>query len=337
MDKKLQNILTDPTKRNLKESTLRSYKSTFNSLAKAYDRKYLNAKWVHEHCDEILGNLEGESHSKQVSRGSALLILLSPKGKKCPPKKYQKTYDRINKYVTNLNAKYFESKQSQVKTEKESKNWVEWDKIELFLRKREVAVFADVKSKDGYYNYNDLNNIQQLLILALYVYLPPRRLDYSGMEVVTEKLYKKMQVLDNNIKKKNLLVVKSSKSKYFSFGTDACKSKLKDGQSCLVVTVPPKLNKIINLWLQYNESEILLLNKNGSALNKLSLGKQVISIFERKFDKRIGVSLLRKIYLSHVFKNDTSYKLKSDLSVLMNHAVNVAESIYVKKHDYESN
>ena len=66
MDKKLQNILTDPTKRNLKESTLRSYKSTFNSLAKAYDRKYLNAKWVHEHCDEILGDLENTSHSRQV-------------------------------------------------------------------------------------------------------------------------------------------------------------------------------------------------------------------------------------------------------------------------------
>ena len=66
-------------------------------------------------------------------------------------------------------------------------------------------------------------------------------------------------------------------------------------------------------------------------MSKNGLGKIIRTIFVNRFNKRIGASLLRKIFLSFTFSGDTTYKLKMDIAKLMNHSPSTATIHYVKK------
>jgi hypothetical protein len=328
MNSKLEKTLRK--ERQLKDVTVASYKSTFNTMARRYGVHYLSATWAKKNLDQIIEDLSGSSHSHKVSRCSAILLLFSPKQRRAPSSKFRTAYHRVNELLLKTNAVYVTQKQKQQKTAKETENWLAWTDIQKYLGKWQKVVLSDLKLKDGPQSTADFAELQRLLVLALYVHLPPRRLDYAGMKVIDDQLYKKVKVLEQE-RKANYLVVKNRTSKFFSFGSDCNKSRLKHGETCLTVKVPSALNRIINVWLDYNQTGVFLLNAKDEPLSKNGLGKIIRTIFVNRFNKRIGASLLRKIFLSFTFSGDTTYKLKMDIAKLMNHSPSTATIHYVKK------
>ena len=328
MNRKLENVLRK--ERELKDVTIASYKSTCNAMARKYGVTYLSAKWAKANLDHIMEDLSGSTHSHKVSRCSIMLLLFSPKRRRAPSSKFRAAYHRVNEFLLKTNDAYVTEKQKQQKTAREAENWIAWTEIQKYLGKWQKIVLSDMKLKDGPQTNADFAELQRLLVLALYVYLPPRRLDYAGMEVVDDKLYKKIKVLKQE-RKKNYLVVRNRTNKFFSFGSECNKSRLKHNETCLTVKVPSALNRIINVWLEYNQTGVFLLNAKDEPLSKNGLGKIIRTIFLNRFDKRVGASLLRKIFLSFTFSDDTSYKLKMDIAKLMNHSPSTATIHYVKK------
>lgn len=328
MDKRYKNLIMKG--RNLKESSMRSYNSHFTKIAKMIGVKYVSAKKVDENINKILQEIASMTISQKTALYSTLLIIFSPKGKHQPMKKYKVIYQKINELLKHNNNQYQLEKQKQMKTPKEKENWLAWDEIQKFQVNSEKAILSAWKMKK-HVGIMDILEYQKLVILSLYVCHPPRRLDYSGMEIVDFDTFKKIQKLNNNIKKKNYLVVKSNMNKFFSFGAEANKSELKDGEASFIVKVNPPLNRVLNGWLQVNKGPPLLIDKKQKAMNTTQLSKAITSIFFKAYNKKIGTTMLRKIHDSFFFKTDTSYQMKYNLAKLMNHSVSVQQQIYVKK------
>jgi len=324
----LENILRD--ERGLKDTTIASYKSTAKTMARNYGVTQLSATWAKANLDAIMEDLSGGTHSHKTSRCSILLLLFSPKARRAPSKKFRTAYHRVNEFLLKTNDEYITKKQTQKKTPREDENWIAWTEIQKYLAKWQKVVLSDMKLKDGPQTNADFAELQRLVVLALYVYVPPRRLDYAGMQVIDEQLYRKIKVLKQE-RRRNYLVVKNKTTKLFSFGSECNKSKLKHGQTCLTVKVPSPLNRILNVWLEHNQTGVLLLNAKDEPLSKNGLGKIIRTIFMNRFNKRVGASLLRKIFLSFTFSEDTTYKLKMDIAALMNHSPSTATIHYVKK------
>ena len=65
-------------------------------------------------------------------------------------------------------------------------------------------------------------------------------------------------------------------------------------------------------------------------ISKSTFSKLIQSIFIEYFDKKIGASLLRKIYISDFYKNDIALKTQIELSQKMNHSPTTASTHYRK-------
>ena len=87
MNSKLEKTLRK--ERQLKDVTVASYKSTFNTMARRYGVNYLSATWAKKNLDQIIEDLSGSSHSHKVSRCSVILLLFSPKQRRAPSSKFR--------------------------------------------------------------------------------------------------------------------------------------------------------------------------------------------------------------------------------------------------------
>ena len=79
-------------------------------------------------------------------------------------------------------------KSNQEKTKSEADNWLNFNQIKKFHNKWQKIALANVKLKGVTYEF------QRFLILSLYVLLPPRRLDYAGVEILNELEYFKLPI-----------------------------------------------------------------------------------------------------------------------------------------------
>lgn len=307
--------------RKLRESSINTYRSTFRKVAKQFDLEVLGASWLKENADKVLDWITSQKHGSKIAIYSSLLVLLSPKKKKQAEPDYAELYDRINELLKAENNAYQDMKTNQEKTKTETDNWVAWSSVQKFYAKYEKVILAQAKMQGG-----ADHSFQKLVILACYVLLPPRRLDYSGVEIIAEINYLKLPLKEKRLK--NYLVLRSKRKKYFSWGGLANKSATKE--NFLIVNLPAKLNRVISIWLEHNTSNFLLISPKGFELSKNQLSKQITEIFVKQFGKRVGASMLRKSFLSYLYKDDVKWKMKMKIASLMNHSIDTANVNYVK-------
>ena len=70
--------------------------------------------------------------------------------------------------------------------------------------------------------------------------------------------------------------------------------------------------------------------QKGFELSKNQLSKQITEIFVKQYGKRVGSSMLRKSFLSYLYKDDVKWKMKMKIAALMNHSVDVGQINYAK-------
>ncbi len=313
--------------RGIRDTSVALYKRHLNKLAMEITGKdYENEKFLKTKVDDVIKYIETKSNSVMRNFAASVMVALSPKQKNSPSDEYRNVYERYAKLLTEGQANYLESKKDNKMNKKEEDNWMDFDEV-ISLRnkmlKRLKQEGVNLSSKDISKSNFDL--LQQYVVLSLYTMLPPRRNEYATMKIINKKEY--LDLDKEDLKKNNYLVNLSKINKIFSYGSDKVKSKIEDGHN--TINIPKDLNTVLNLWLNFNQSDNLLVTQqNGLGLTKNQLTLLLNKIFKPKM---VSTSMLRKIYLTHTFGDETDRnKKKAQIAEDMNHSVSVAENIYIK-------
>ena len=324
--------------RRVEKSTFKTYESAFNSMAKTFKVKKITPSYILRNKDKIL-NYYLESNFKYSTIRNALNLLmltLSPNGANQPKNKYKELYDKIVSIAQDLKEKNDKIKIQQKKTPEEEENWVDFnvmrEKIEEKFTELKKIVEDDTKKVSWF-------DIQDLLLMCLYHFIPPRRLDYSSMLLMKKEVYDSLKKIHENLNvcvyeilDKNNRTIKIKV--FFHFGAKATKSK--DGAN--VIVSPPGVfdNLILILHsktILANEETptILMRNTKGGVFTKPSFSKYIKRVFKKTFGKdKIGVNLLRKIYISEFVKTQRTLQERLRVSQIMNHSIMTAEYNYIK-------
>jgi hypothetical protein len=297
--------------------------------------RYCN--FLHDH-EQVLNWIDQFSASKQKALVNACMVGLSPSSKIHIPEKNRDAYDIYRNVLLEIGKVDRNNMSAQLKNKKESDNWTTMKE----LNRIRMVYGKDIKSRgyntsSNWNNTKDVDTLQKWLIASLYTTQPPRRLEYGNMWRINEQQYFKLsqEMRENN----NYIVTKTLNKKYFSFAD----VKVPDPDERIIkIPINSGLNSIIRLWFNATHCDAhdgggsrvempFLLNKSGSNLTSNGLSKMLINNVFEPSGKRIGAGMIRHIFLSEKYKNDTPLKDKEELGKLMNHSAGTAELIYSKK------
>jgi hypothetical protein len=155
-------------------------------------------------------------------------------------------------------------------------------------------------------NKKQFETLLYYVLLSLYVLIPPRRsMDYALF---------KIRNFDESAKSKDNYMTNFSKTKkkgLSSFVFNTYKNSKKMGQQVLN-DIPKELEKVIEMWKNFNKSDYLLINSLGNPITQSKIAVWLNDIF----GKNISTSMLRHIYLSSKYKDVNLKELKEDAKAL---------------------
>ena len=200
------------------------------------------------------------------------------------------------------------------KTEKQKDNWMGEDEITNIYSKLKKSVPKKIKSKEDY------DSILNFMIMSLYVLQAPRRnIDYTLMKISSEMSDKKYNYLDLNNKK-------------FIFNN----YKTQGTYLSTVVDVPDDLMRIILMYVKVHPESKKLKNKKynihflstfyGENIEKSA---SMTNILNKIFDKKIGSSMLRNMYLTNKY-GSMMKEMKGDVKSMAT-SVDTAMNNYIKQ------
>ena len=252
---------------HLHEKSVKTYGSVLKSIMKDLDMK--TSKDLDDHKN-VLKYLNEMPPNKRKTRLSALFVLTENDNYK------SKMLEDIGEYNASVS--------KQDKNEKESENWITKDAVISLYDKMKKG--ANIIMKKGDLKMRDLQEIQNFIMLALFVLIPPRRaLDYVEMKI-------------KNVDKKTDNYIQGNKLVFNTYKTS--KSK---GQQ--IVDIPRELKTILNKWVKINPSEYLLFDAKNNKLSSVKINQR----FEKIMGKKFSVNMFRKLFLTDKY-GDTVKKMK---------------------------
>lgn len=213
---------------------------------------------------------------------------------------YKRTYFLLSKYIQDLNEDYEMVRDDNSVNDK--------DRVKIITDYDKATLLANVKK---------LDNKLHKMIYGLYTMIPPRRLEYNNVKLLSYSHRYKM-TNDNNY-----LLMKARRPHQFVWNN----YKTSSAYGRVVVDIPDELGDIILDYIKDNNI------KTGDKLINL-LQSNFIRIIEMVFKKvydvdGIGVRWLRISYATHIDKMNISNNDKQKLTQLMGHSV-VQSSKYRK-------
>ena len=190
--------------------------------------------------------------------------------------------------------------ESQIASEREEKAMMDWPDIVNCCRE-----FIAEANASG-----DQWLIQDATIMACFVLVPPRRIDYSPMVVVSRK----GKTVGNH-----LIARKHS----MTFVFNDFKNVATIGQQ--VTEVPKDLEDQLRRWLAFNTTGWLFITRDGQAMSENVLGITLTRLFEKRTKKKIGSSILRHCYITWQRKDEMSLAKKKELANYMSHSIAMDE------------
>lgn len=316
----MDDVLEYFSTKNITESSKKLYIRNLLTLNGGIEFKNLNFLKNEEAILEKIAKYKPNTRRTYIISIVSLLKGLST----TEPKKYKKLYD---KYYAILDVYNKELKTNNEKSEKETANWISQDEV---IKKWEElhAILATLTTKK--INEEQYSELQRLVVLSLYALLPPRRnADYQNMYVYNKMPRAKVLDIAGNFvdvpPAHNILDMKDNKFIFTNFKT----SKAYPRQE---VTIPETLRNIINVFLKYHP----LYKKTGNEVPFLctytglpySNANDITRILYKVFGKKIGCSMLRKIYLTNKYAD--SVKEMANDATAMGTSPSTIESQYVK-------
>jgi hypothetical protein len=270
----MENLKDKLLEKGLSESSVKMY---LRNLEKLNDSKPLkNLNFLKK--PEVI--LEKIKDKKENTRRSYLISIVSVLGvlEKDSPlyKKYHSLMLDINNQIKN--------KPTDEMSESQSKNWKKWDDV--------LKDFNDLKERvlnfKGKVYKNQYNDLLNLLVAGLYIYQEPRRnMDYQKMYKVKKydvNLPNDVNYIDEN-----------------NFIFNIYKTSKKYGQK--IIPINEELKPLLKLYYKYTGKptkvpEPFLVDFDKKPLDNVN---SITRILNKVFNKKIGSSMLRHIYITHKF------------------------------------
>jgi hypothetical protein len=275
----------------IKESSKKTYLSRLKALNDGKEPS--NYKFLQD--TEVI-EAKMDKYSTNSKRGFYIAIVAFLPEKNTARKHYYEQMMKINK----------DSKDNTEKSDKQKDNWMSQEEVRAVWEKLKEDAEPLLKKKQ--LSEAETNLLQSYVALSLYVLQPPRRsLDYTQMVVVPK--------YDDNMDKKfNYL---SLKDKMFYFNN----YKTEGAYKTQAVPIPEDLFSILK---KYRKTGPLLV-KNDKPMSV----SQMTHLLNKVFGKKISVSMLRNIFLSSKY-GDESKSLSEDAKA-MGTSVDVAMNTYIKR------
>lgn len=217
---------------------------------------------------------------------------------------YKKWTDLMNEYKKKLQ----EERPANTKTEKQEKNWMEWDEIR---QKRDEI--GEKAVSEGYYD-----DIMSYLVLSLYTdFYPRRNMDYIQMVIVPQWNAQMPEDV-------NYLSLRDSKFIFNVYKTASSK-----GQLITNFGMSKKLKEAIRLYIKernLSKDNWFLVDVNGK---HYTTSAQMTRLLNKALGKKVGASMIRHIYLSNKY-GKVKEQMEHDAE-LMGHSVEQQQNYIVDK------
>jgi hypothetical protein len=253
-------------------------------------------------------------HLKPNSRRTYLISIVSTL-KKFPElqKIYKFYYDKMMELNKDL-------KVNNTKSDSQKENWISQDEVLKIYNEYEEKYSPLLKLKKV--NAKQWDDILDFVVLSLYVLNQPRRnKDYQLMKVV-----KSNKDLDDDYKNFNYYLPPDAKFCFFNYKT---------GHTYHLQEIPVS-EKLQNILLQYlklhphkkQRNYFLLVNYEGQPLEQVN---DITRILNHIFKRKIGVSMLRNIYLTDKFQKpmeiltDTAHNMGTSSNTIQNNYIKIDE------------
>ena len=305
---------------HLAEGSVNMYRGGIISLFKTVNDKnsiktFTNLDWLDD-SDKVSKDISDMPLQTQKILFQSASVFLDAQGKDELVKKYRAALFAVKKL-------HDTETEGQNKTVKEEENWCSWKSLEKVRNNYKQQVMnlglLDAKITPDKVKPSQMALFQKWVITSLYTYQPPVRADYA-MDILSQSEYD--AVPDEEKSKNNYLVI-NKREKFFHFN----KYKTHNLHGDKRVKVNKPMNAVLNKWLNVNKSGWLLLNIKKEPVNENQLGKAVTVAFE-PCGKRIGINMLRKIYLTEKYQHEKAEK-KADADAML-HSVSTQQKEYVK-------
>jgi len=297
----LQRLLI--AERNIAETTAKQYIQTLFKLNGGKNFTSLGFTRKTDEIQKVIDTYAPSTQANQYAVLSSVLRLVKDKPA------YKKAYNHWNGKTSKAHSEKAKEDPHE-KTEKQEENWISWDEVEKKKSELSEAVSLSSLTKRTL-TPEQSDKLLQLLILSLYTDIPPRRnQDYTSL-VVVKNIPKE---IDTNKNYYSLATHKFVFNKY--------KTAKTYGQQ--TVEAPESLQKVMKVYIKYHPNKK---EKEIPLLPGLNPTNGMTRILNRIFDKKIGSSMLRHIYLSDNLGE--TVKGQEKLAADMGHSVAMQKE-YVK-------
>jgi integrase len=291
------------------ESTKETYKK---NLIRLNDGKEIKNYNFLKKTDDILKKIE---HLKPNSQRSYLISIVSTiKG--------LKGFDMVNKFYYNLMMQMNKDlKVNNSKSETQTKNWISQDEVMQIWQNLYDKTLPLLQLKKV--NEKEWTDILHFIVLSLYTLNSPRRnLDYQKMLYLNTP-----KDLGDNFRDFNYM----DKDKFLFYNY-----KTKNSYNLQDIPISPELLELLKLYvklhpLKKSKNPYLLVHYNGQPLDKVN---DITRILNKIFGKKIGVSMLRNIYLTDKFKAPMD-ELKATANAMGTSSATI-ENNYIKTDESQS-
>jgi hypothetical protein len=281
-------------KPNLKVNSINTYLTNihklnrhFNNLDKT-DTNITNLDFL-ENFDDVMNEINKETNNTKKNRLIAIVCIL---------KSLDKDKDLIKKYqdeMTNTALEQQTKDKKQELTEKQKKNWVDYeDIIKLTNILFDKIRLGKILEKDNL-NRSEYNLLQEYILIRFYINFPIRN-DLNNVKVINDK--------KDDDKENNFLLVENNKMTFIlnKYKTDKIYGSIK-------YDIDKKFSKIINIFLKHNKSGYFITKMNmKDPITSNGITKLLNKIFQNNLNKKISTSMLRHIIITHDKKNDPTIK-----------------------------
>jgi len=303
--------------RVLKPTTIKNYNNQFNKFFNKLNKNY---EYLISNYDDVI-KLVLELYP---NIGSAKTIISTILYHIKNDDKYKNILNykvAVNNYkykVANIATKILDDYDNNEKSLKLSENWMKWGDVLKIYKKNynEIKHILDKPVKIGLELYN---NIQSVIILGIYVLHPVRRSEY-----------RLIKINNFNIETDNYILINDK------IILNEYKTSNKKGKYEIDLNEYHQLNDLLNKFINLRnvngvDSDFLFTKINQrDGLDHSSITKRLNNIF----NKKISISTLRKIFLTHHFgktKNIELNKKYMNMTSKMGTSTNTATKIYLKK------
>lgn len=296
--------------KSITESSLKLY---MNNLKRLNDGKFPDALNFLKDVPKIMSKLE--KYKPTTQRSYIVSIVTSMKELPKMKKTYKEYYDIMLKFNNEL-------KVNNKKSESQKENWIDQKEVKHIYDLITNDTFSMIK-ENSKLTKEQYDKLLHWFVLSLYVLQPPRRnIDYQ-LAHVCKSLPSK---IDNTI---NYLDMSSGN---WSFNNYKTKGTYKTQE----VKINPEMSYVINTFLNYhplvkemkkkNSCIPLLVDYDGNSFKQTNT---ITRMLNKIFGKKIGVSMLRNIYLTDKFGDEvnelreTSEAMGTSSSTIQNNYVKV--------------